>query len=78
MSFIKRKLKIYGRVQGVFFRASVKEVCQRENVSCEAMNMPDGTVEVYLEGEEDAVSRVTEWCKTGPPLAKVERVEIQK
>lgn len=75
MPKIRRKIKIYGKVQGVFFRESVKEMAREMNVSCEAFNMPDGTVEIILEGEEENVSRVTEWCKTGPALAKVENIK---
>ncbi len=74
---IREKIKIYGRVQGVFFRESAKEKANELNVSCEAFNMPDGTVEIILEGEKENVSRVTEWCKTGPPSAKVEKIEIK-
>ncbi len=76
MAKIRGKIKVYGRVQGVFFRESAKEKANELNVSCEAFNMPDGTVEIILEGERENVSRVTGWCKTGPPFAKVEKIEI--
>ncbi len=76
MPKIKTKIKVYGRVQGVFFRESAKEKAKELNVSCEAFNMPDGTVEVLLEGEKENVSRVTEWCETGPPAARVEKIEV--
>jgi len=70
------KIKIYGMVHGVGFRFSVQEQCSRFGVSCEPENMSDGTVEVIAEGEESDVSSVTEWCKSGPSFAKVEKVEV--
>ena len=75
---IKIKIKVYGKVQGVFFRESVKRKAKELNVSCEAINIPDGTVEVMLAGEEKNVSCVTEWCKTGPALANVDKIEIKQ
>ena len=73
---MKVKIKIYGLVQGVFFRISAKEKAKELNVSCETQNMPDGTVEIIAEGKEEDVSQLTEWCKTGPELAKVEKIEV--
>ena len=76
MAKTRRKITVYGKVQGVFFRDSVRKRSEEEGVSCEARNMPDGSVEIILEGERENVSRVTEWCKTGPPFAEVEKIDI--
>lgn len=85
MAKIKVKIKIYGLVQGVFFRTSVQQKAKELGVSLpkrEGMpnptNMSDGTVEIILEGEEYAVSYVTEWCKTGPSLSNVKKIEVTR
>ena len=39
-------------------------------------NLPDGTVEAFLEGDERKVMRLLEWAKTGPPMARVDRVDV--
>lgn len=68
---------ISGRVQGVFFRAHTKEVAEKLGLTGWVRNLPDGRVEAVFEGEEDAVKEAIEWCKRGPPLARVEKVEVR-
>ena len=65
-----------GRVQGVFFRDSVRRLAARGGVSGWARNNADGTVEAVLEGEPDDVERVVEFCRRGPPDASVEELEV--
>jgi len=73
----KIKIKVYGDVQGVFYRTSAREKAKELGiVSCETFNMPDGTVEIIVEGIPEAVSYFTEWCKKGPETAKVEKIEV--
>jgi acylphosphatase len=74
---IARRLVIHGRVQGVFFRATVQEAAERAGVAGWATNRPDGTVEVHLEGDPDAVAEVERACATGPPAADVTHVEAR-
>jgi acylphosphatase len=76
MALIKVKIKIYGIVQGVFFRVSAVDKANELGIACEPKNMPDNTIEIVVEGNEENVSRFTEWCKTGPNLAKVEKIEV--
>jgi acylphosphatase len=68
---------VSGRVQGVFFRANTQEVAQRLGLSGYVQNLPDGRVEVVAEGNEEALRKLIEWCREGPPLARVERVEVR-
>jgi acylphosphatase len=63
-------------VQGVYFRDSVRREATPAGVSGSARNLADGRVEVVLEGEATAVDRLVEWCRTGPPRAAVDAVEI--
>jgi acylphosphatase len=73
---IRRRVKVHGRVQGVFFRDSTRERARAHGVAGWARNMPDGSVEAVLEGEPDAVERVVRFLQTGPPHAEVENVDV--
>ncbi len=74
-SDIRRRLVIRGQVQGVFFRAAVRERAQAAGVSGSARNLPDGAVEIVLEGPVEAVEQVQRFCETGPQSARVEAVD---
>ena len=66
---------VEGRVQGVFFRASAKQQAQALGVRGYARNLHDGRVEVLAVGDVQAVERLEEWLKHGPPHARVDRLE---
>ncbi|HEC87791.1 MAG TPA: acylphosphatase [Thermoplasmata archaeon] len=70
-------VKIYGRVQGVWFRANTKEKAEEVGVGGWVRNMPDGSVEAVFEGKDEKVEKMIEWCRHGPPLARVDRVEVR-
>ena len=72
---VRRRLVIHGRVQGVFFRDTLRTLAERHNVAGWARNTPEGTVEAVLEGDEDAVARLTAFARTGPEGARVDRVD---
>lgn len=67
-------LVVKGRVQGVFFRASMREQAERLGVSGWVSNEPDGSVRAHLEGPEDAVDTLAAWCAEGPAQAHVDEV----
>ena len=69
-------LRIHGRVQGVWFRESMRVEAERLNVTGWVRNTPDGAVEAVIQGPAGAVDAMIEWARRGPPLARVERVEI--
>ncbi len=77
MARVRAHVWISGRVQGVFFRAHTKELADELGLTGWVRNLPDGRVEAVFEGEEDAVLRAIEWCKRGPSLALVEKVEVR-
>jgi acylphosphatase len=77
MARVRAHVWISGRVQGVFFRAHTKELADELGLTGWVRNLSDGRVEAVFEGEEDAVKRAIEWCKRGPPLASVEKVEVR-
>jgi acylphosphatase len=73
---IRRKVIVSGHVQGVFFRATCRDAAQSVGVSGWVSNEPDGTVHAAFEGEADAVSRMVDWCRQGPPQAVVMDVQV--
>jgi len=74
---IKAHVIFKGRVQGVFFRASTKEVADRECVKGWVRNLSDGSVEAVFEGPEATVMKVVELCKTSFSKARVDSVDVQ-
>ena len=75
---IRRRLLIHGRVQGVFFRDTLRRLAEQEGVAGWARNTWEGTVEAVLEGEEPAVDRLVAFAHDGPEGAQVERVEVSE
>lgn len=75
MGTIRRHLIVIGRVQGVFFRQSTLHEAQRLNLGGWVRNMPDGSVEIEVEGEEQTVAELVRWAHSGPPSARVESVQ---
>ena len=65
---------IKGRVQGVFYRASSKKMADQLGLAGWVRNLPDEGVEAVLEGEEDKITKMIDWCQQGPPLAEVDRL----
>jgi acylphosphatase len=72
----KLHLVIHGRVQGVFFRESMRQEAQRLGVSGWVKNRNDGSVEAAVHGDTVAVDALVGWAQRGPELAHVERVDI--
>ena len=67
-------LQILGRVQGVWFRESMRREAERLGVTGWVRNRPDGSVEAVAQGPAAAVDALVEWARTGPPQARVERI----
>jgi acylphosphatase len=68
--------KVYGRVQGVFFRYFVRDVAKILGLKGYTRNLPSGdAVEVQAEGEKQQLEKLVEQLKTGPPGAQVRKVE---
>jgi acylphosphatase len=73
---IRKRLVVRGHVQGVFFRETTRREAERRGVTGWVRNQPDGSVEAVLEGEAEAVERVIERCRSGPPGARVDAVDV--
>jgi acylphosphatase len=65
---------VTGHVQGVFFRASMREQADQLGVTGWVRNEPDGSVRAHVEGSADAVDQLVQWCARGPSAARVEDV----
>jgi len=76
MDRVRKRVLVSGLVQGVFFRDTCRRVAEREGVDARATNLPDGRVEVIVEGAPDSVQRVIDWCREGPPQARVQSAEV--
>lgn len=73
---LTRHLVIHGRVQGVWYRESMRLEAEQLNVTGWVRNRDDGVVEAVVQGEEDAVAALIAWCRKGPPAARVDDIEI--
>ena len=71
------RVRIHGRVQGVFFRNWAMDRARALGVRGWVRNRRDGTVELVAYGEDEAVDALTAACRTGPPAARVERIEVE-
>ncbi|NJD52672.1 MAG: acylphosphatase [Candidatus Methanoperedens sp.] len=67
---------ISGKVQGVFFRSSTKDMANKLGLYGWVRNLADGRVEAVFEGEKDAIEKMLEWCREGPQYAKVTGIEV--
>ncbi len=74
---MKKSIRLYinGLVQGLFFRAFIKENAERLNVKGFCRNLEDGRVEVFLEGDTNEVNKMIELCKQGPKHSQIKSVE---
>jgi len=76
MSDVCARVLIEGRVQGVFFRQSTREMADGLALSGWVRNLPDGRVEALFAGPADQVRQALDWCRQGPPAARVANLEV--
>jgi len=70
-----RRLSVRGRVQGVGYRESMRVAAMRLGCTGWVRNRADGSVEVLVQGSEEAVTALVTWAHRGPPAARVESVD---
>lgn len=76
MTIVSAKVRISGRVQGVWFRQSTREQAAGLGVTGWCRNCPDGGVEAVFQGEQEVVQRIIDWCHEGPKMARVDQVNV--
>jgi acylphosphatase len=73
---VHRNFKVTGKVQGVFYRDSMRQKAKLLGVQGFAENRPDGSVYAEAEGTPEALDELEAWCKEGPTTAEVQQVEV--
>ena len=74
---IREHLIIEGRVQGVWFRESTRrQVLKIGGLTGWVKNQPDNTVKLIVEGNREKVQQLLDWCQSGPPMARVQSIDI--
>ena len=71
----RARVRVRGRVQGVFFRAEARSRAESVGVNGWIRNADDGSVEAVFEGDDEQVELLLEWCRRGPAGARVDDVE---
>jgi acylphosphatase len=74
---VRRRVRASGRVQGVFFRDSVRREADRRGIAGWVRNCGDGSVEAVFEGPQDAVSALVDFCRAGPGHSQVEQLDVE-
>lgn len=76
-ALVAKRVIVTGKVQGVGFRYGLADVARSLHIWGWCRNVPDGTVEAFLQGDAGRVGQVLEWTRQGPPGAQVEQVLIE-
>lgn len=77
MDLVTCTIRVSGRVQGVFYRATAADEARRLGVTGWVRNLPDGSVEAEAGGDRASVEAFVAWCRRGPPYARVESVDLR-
>lgn len=75
---INKSVRVFGKVQGVYFRQSTLAKALEFNVTGWVKNEPDGSVSAELEGDEAHISTMLEWMKKGPERASVDKIQVSE
>lgn len=73
----KAHIVVGGLVQGVFYRSNTKETALALGLAGWAKNLRGGDVEIVVEGEKAQIEKLIEWCRHGPPVAKVTSLDVE-
>lgn len=68
-------IRVIGKVQGVWYRKTAVQQAWQLGITGYAMNLEDGSVRIEAEGTREALDRFLDWCRVGPPKAKVQEVQ---
>lgn len=77
MANIRAHVLVTGKVQGVYFRQNTIQTAKKYDATGWVRNLDDGRVEAIIEGDEEIVRKVVEWCHQGPPTSKVDAVDVR-
>lgn len=68
---------VSGLVQGVGYRLTTQTIARQNGLTGWVRNLPDGRVEAVFEGTQSQVTQMLEWCRQGPPAARVDDVTVE-
>lgn len=74
--YVRKRVNISGVVQGVAFRHYTREAARKIGVTGWVRNLPNGNVEAVFEGTPENVMEAVNWCRQGPPSARVDEVKV--
>lgn len=75
---IQRIIRVEGRVQGVYYRASAAAFASERNARGYVRNLSDGSVEIVVRASPEIIDEMLVWAKKGPPAARVDRVDVRE
>jgi len=71
------KIRVFGDVQGVFFRQETKKQAENLDLCGWVKNMPDGSVKIVAQGAKDKIDELIIWSRCGSSLAQVKKVKVK-
>jgi acylphosphatase len=77
MALKQIQMRVIGRVQGVYFRASAQREAKRLGLTGWVRNRKDQSVELVAEGEETGIKDLIAWAQSGPGAARVDKVDVR-
>ncbi|MBX2983266.1 MAG: acylphosphatase [Flavobacteriales bacterium] len=72
------RVRVTGRVQGVWYRKSALQEAERLGLTGTVKNLPDGSVCIHAQGERTPLDEFLAWCAKGPPKARVAKVVVEE
>ena len=73
---VTRHLRIFGRVQGVWYRESMRQEAERLAITGWVRNRLDGSVEALVQGDAESIESIVKWCRRGPQQAQVTHIDM--
>ena len=74
----KVRIRVFGDVQGVFYRYSAKKLASKLGLKGWCRNEGDGSVQMVIEGDPQLIDSFVDWSKKGPPMARVDKIEVNE
>ena len=71
---IRLRIRVEGRVQGVFYRASTQSKALELGLTGWVKNEADGSVLMEIQGSKEAIDKMVKWCHDGPIMSRVDNL----
>lgn len=77
MEKVTKYIHVFGKVQGVGYRATLRALAYKTSITGWVRNLPDGSVEAVLQGHPDIIKKVLSWCHQGPKQATIDNILVR-